>query len=130
MKWSDTYRTVYLPVKPVQKLHLVFDEFYTSGGVQVSVRHIDSAYGETLGIKQGDVCTSINGVRPKGEAHALSLLDRQPSQDADGHKCVFRTYGFHRWGKPLIIVGGMVISTIAMIFYELQLLEDNDAREL
>ena len=102
-------------------MSLVFEEFWTSKGCQVTVRHIDPAYGTTHGIVVGDICASVNWSRPKGEAHALSLLDREPPEGSDGHRCVFKTYGAHRWGQPLMIVGAMLVVTICMILYELDL---------
>lgn len=130
MRWSDAYRTVQLPPKPIRKTGLVFEEFYTSGGVQVTVRHVDPAYGQQLGIAVGDICKLINGIMPKGEAHALALLDQTPSGDSAGHMCVFKTYGLQRIGKPLIIIGLMLMLTIVMIMYELRKRDDDDAREL
>ena len=129
MKWSDTHRVVMLPAKPVRKMSLVFDEFWTSQGAQVTIRHVDPAYAATLGIAEGDICASVNGSRPKGEAHALSLLDREPPEGSDGHKCVFKTYGAQRWGKPLMIIGAMLVVTVCMILYEMDL-AGGDEKEL
>ena len=129
MRWSDEHRRVQLPIKPVRKLNLAFEEFYTSGGVQVTVLSIHPTHGEALGVAVGDVCTRIDGVRPTSGAHALSLLDREPPEGGTEHMCVFRTYGFQRYGKPLLLIGAMVLTCIFLLLYELGL-GDSDTREL
>ena len=128
MRWSDTQRRVTLPARPVNKMKIVFDQHFTSQGIQVTLQHIDPAYAKTLGISVGDIITSIDGTRPRGDAHALSLFDRAPT-GTDEHVCVFKTYGFHRYGKPILMIGAMVAACGAMILYELQL-GAGDQREL
>lgn len=130
MRWSDTHRTVKLPLKPVHKLNLQFEEFYTSQGIQVTLCNIDGSVGKELGISDGDICTSINGTRPRGQAHALSLLDRAPADGHDRHICVFKTYGLHRWGSPIIMLSGMALISILLIVYDRRFLGDSDEREL
>eukprot|EP00966_Prymnesium_polylepis_P250576 5794353-Prymnesium_polylepis.1 len=129
MKWSDTQRRVMLPARPVNKMNIVFDQHFTSQGIQVTLSHIDPAYAKTLGVSVGDIITSIDGTRPRGDAHALSLFDQKPTGGKDEHVCVFKTYGFHRYGKPILMIGAMVATTVAMLMYELQL-GAGDNREL
>ena len=125
--WSDTFKTVVLPLKPALKMKLELDQFFTSKGCQVTVCGIDPAYSETLGIKEGDIISSINSSKPKSAAHAYSLLDREP--EGGEHKCRIKRYGLERWGKPLAIVAGMALVTVCLVLYELELTGD-DPREL